>query len=98
MIELLIVMIGVVLDVTGMMRLEMAMDDLGMLAALGFSDVNVLLRQQREAEQTKHGGDGDRAPQRHCGELSVATDEGVNSVEILTMASGNRQGRASLQY
>src|SRR6185436_10112525 len=68
MIELVmaIVMIGVVLDVTGMMWLEMPMDDLGVLAALGFADVHVLRRQQRQAEQAEHGGDGDRAPERHC--------------------------------
>jgi hypothetical protein len=68
MIECLIaiVMIGVVIDVTRMMRLEMAMNDLGVLAALGLGDVHVLWRQQRQAEQPEHGGDGDGAPERHC--------------------------------
>ena len=60
-----IVMTGVAIDVTGMMRLEMPMNDLGVLAALGFGDVHVLWRQQRQAEQTEHGGDGDGAPERH---------------------------------
>jgi hypothetical protein len=80
MIELLIVMIEVVLDVSGMMRLEVAMDDLGVLAAFGLRDVNVLRRQQRQAEQAEHGSDGDGAPERHCVELSVAPDDGVNAV------------------
>ena len=42
MIELVIAMIGVVLDVNGMMRLEMTMNDFGVFAALGFGGVHVL--------------------------------------------------------
>ena len=68
MIELLIEMIDVVLDVNRMMRLEMTMNDFGVLAAFGLGDVNVLGRQQRQAEEAEHGSDGERAPQRHCGD------------------------------
>jgi len=68
MIELLIEMIDVVLDVNRMMRLEMTMNDFGVLAAFGLGDVNVLGRQQRQAEEGEHGSDGERAPQRHCGD------------------------------
>ena len=99
MIEFLIVMIrvviGLVFDVAGMMRLEVAMDDLGVLAALGFGDVHVLLRQQRQAEETEHGGEGGGAPERHSRELSVAPDDAVNSVEILTQTSENRQAQSA---
>jgi hypothetical protein len=49
-----------------MMRLEMPMDDLGALAVLRLGDMHVLRRQQRQAEQTEHGGDGEGAPERHC--------------------------------
>ena len=91
MIEFPIVMIGVVFDVTGMMRLEMPMDDLGVPAVLGFGDVHVLRRQQREAEQAEHGSEGDGSPERHFSGLSVAPNNGVNSVAILTGISGNRQ-------
>lgn len=66
MIEFVIVMVCVVFDVTRMMRLKMAMNDLGVLAALRFSDVHMFRRQQRQAEQPEHGGDGDGAPERHC--------------------------------
>ena len=68
MIELVIEMIGFVLDVSGMMRLEMTMNDFGVFTAFGLADVNVLGRQQRQAEEAEHGSDGEGAPERHCGD------------------------------
>jgi hypothetical protein len=68
MIERVIEMIGVVLDVSGMMRLEMTMNNFGVFAAFGLADVNVLGRQQRQAEKAEHSSDGERAPERHCGD------------------------------
>jgi len=68
MIEFPMQSIDLVIDVRGMMGLEVTMNDFGVLAAFGLGDVNVLGRQQRQAEEAEHGSDGERAPQRHCGD------------------------------
>jgi len=97
-IEFLIVMIRVVIHKRGVMRLEVTMNDLGVLAALGLGDVHVLGWQQGQAEQAEHGGDGDGATERHCAELSAPLDDAVNSVETLTIGSDNRQSVEAREY
>jgi len=75
MIEFPMQSIDLVIDVRGMMGLEVTMNDFGVLAAFGLGDVNVLGRQQRQAEEAEYSSDGERAPERHSGGLSVASDD-----------------------
>jgi len=49
-----------------MMRCEMPVNDLG-VPVFRFGDVDMLGRQQRQAEQSKDGDEREWAPECHCG-------------------------------
>ena len=50
-----------------MMRLEVTMDELGVMPLVRLRDVDMLRRQQLRADQAQHSNEGETATRSHCG-------------------------------